>query len=201
MSPADPKGAQLLVVDDDRLVLANLVEGLEQAGYVVLKATSGEEAVQICTDQSPDLVVMDVCMPTMSGIEAARVIREQSGLPAFFLSAFDSEDMVKEAVDQGALGYLVKPVRINQLVTSIEAALARAAEIKALRSAEENLQIALRGDRNIGIATGLMMERFHMTAIDAFETLRKRARAERRKLSEVAAEIVGAAEKLSSPRL
>ena len=201
MGPIDPNRIKLLVVDDDRLVLASISEGLEQAGYAVLKANSGAEAVQICSDQSPDLVVMDVRMPGMSGIEAAGKIREQSGIPVFFLSAFDTQDIVKDAIAEGGLGYLIKPVRINQLVTSIEAALARAADIKALKTAEEHLRIALQGDRNIGIATGLVMERHHLTAIAAFEALRQRARSERRKLGEVAAEIVNAAEKLALPGL
>ena len=201
MSPADTTRIRLLVVDDDRLVLANLAAGLEQGGYAVLKAQSGAEAVRICAEQAPELVVMDVRMPGLSGIEAARKIREKSDVPVLFLSAFDSQDIVKEAVAEGGFGYLVKPVRINQLLTSIETALARAADIKAMRSTEDGLRIALRGDRNIGIATGLVMERYHVTANAAFEALRQRARSERRKLSEVAAEIVEAAEKSSLPGL
>ena len=196
MSSAAPQ-TRLLVVDDDRLVLANLADGLEQAGYAVARAATGEEAIRICAEAPPDLVIMDLRLPGLSGIETAKKIREMSKTPVFFLSAFDTDDAVKEAIADGSLGYLVKPVRLNQLLTSIKAALARAADIKSLEITEEQLRIALQGDRNIGIATGILMERHRLTAAGAFETLRGRARARQRKLGEVAAEIVAACETVS----
>ena len=191
------KSTKVLLADDDRLVLSTLADGLAQAGYAVQKAVSGAEAVQICAEQSPDIAVLDIRMPGVTGIEAIQQIQERKMIPVLFLSAFDSQDAVKEAVAKGALGYLVKPVRINQLVTSIEAALARWAEIVALRNAEENLKIALQGDRNIGIATGLIMERYHLQSLPAFELLRRHARSRQCKLEQVAAEIVNSAEKLN----
>ncbi|MDP2640336.1 MAG: ANTAR domain-containing protein, partial [Betaproteobacteria bacterium] len=100
----------------------------------------------------------------------------------------------------GGLGYLVKPVRLNQLLTSVKAALARATDIEALEATEEQLLVALKGDRNVGIATGILMERHRLTAAEAFETLRGGARARQRKLGEVAAEIVAAGETLSLPK-
>jgi response regulator NasT len=198
MNAVSTQGIRLLVVDDDRLVLSSIAEGLEQAGYAVLKADSGTEAVRIAAEQSPDLVVMDVRMPGMSGVEAARIIREQAGIAVLFLSAYDDEAMVKGAVAEGGLGYLVKPVKPNQLAASIEAALARAADIKGLRSAEANLNAALKSDRNVGVAMGLVMERYRVTRVAAFEALRSRARSQRRKLGEVAAEIVDSAEALNA---
>jgi response regulator NasT len=197
MNAVPTRGIRLLVADDDRLVLSSIAEGLQQAGYAVLKAESGAQAVRIAAEQSPDLVVMDVRMPGMSGVEAARIIREQAGIAVLFLSAYDDEAMVKGAVAEGGLGYLVKPVKTNQLVASIEAALARAADIKALRSAEANLNAALKGDRNIGIAMGMVMERYRVTRVAAFEALRSRARSQRRKLGDVAAEMVVSAETLN----
>ncbi len=185
---------RLLVVDDDRLVLANLADGLEQAGYAVSRTTTGEEALRICAEAPPDLVIMDVRLPGISGTETARRIRENSKIPVFFLSAFDTEAAVREAITDGGLGYLVKPVRLNQLLTSIKAALARAADIKSLEATEEHLRIALQGDRNIGIATGILMERHRMSAAAAFDSLRKRARSQRQKLSEAAEQLVAAAE-------
>ena len=197
MSAAHSKAMKLLVVDDDRLVLSNIAECLERAGYAVLKAESGTQAVQVAAEQSPDLVVMDVRMPGMSGIDAARIIRERSETPVVFLSAYDEETMIKGAIAGGGLGYLIKPVKNNQLLTSIEAALARAADIAVLRAAEANLTAALKSDRNIGIAMGLVMERYRVTRVAAFEALRGRARSQRRKLGEVAAEIVESAEMLN----
>ncbi len=199
MSSAAPQ-IRLLVVDDDRLVLANVADGLEQAGYAVSRAATGEDALRICAEAPPELVIMDLRLPGLSGVETARKIREISKIPVFFLSAFDTENAVKEAVANGGLGYLVKPVRLNQLLTSIKAALGRAADIETLETAEGHLRIALQGDRNIGIATGILMERHRLMAAQAFEALRGDARARQRKLGEVAAEIVGACETLSPLR-
>jgi response regulator NasT len=192
--PSAAPQTRLLVVDDDRLVLANIADGLEQAGYAVSRAATGEDAIRICAEAPPDLVIMDMRLPGLSGIETARKIREFSKIPVFFLSAFDTEDAVKEAVANGSLGYLVKPVRLNQLLTSVKAALARAADIETLETTEEHLRIALQGDRNIGIATGILMERRRMSAAEAFDFLRKRARSQRQKVSEVAEQLVAAAE-------
>ena len=191
---------RLLVVDDDRLVLANLADGLEQAGYAVSRAATGEEAIRICAEAPPDLVIMDLCLPGLSGIETARKIRQTSKTPVLFLSAYDTEDLVKEAVADGGLGYLVKPVRLNQLLISVKGALARAADIEVLEATEERLLVALKGDRNVGVAIGILMERHRLTAAEAFETLRGKARARQRKLGEVAAEIVAAGETLSLPK-
>ena len=194
LTPGAAVQSRVLVVDDDRLVLANLAEGLEQAGFAVSKATTGEEAIRVCGEKAPDLVIMDVRLPGLSGIEAARKIRETSETPVFFLSAFDEENVVKQAVAEGGLGYLVKPVRLNQLLTSIKAALARAADLKALKTTEENLRIALRGDRHISVAVGVLMERHRLLAAEAFEFLRKRARSRRQNVSETADELIAAVE-------
>lgn len=191
---------RLLVVDDDRLVLANLADGLEQAGYAVSRAASGEEAVRLCAEAPPDLVIMDVCLPGLSGTEAAYEIRKTSKIPVLFLSAYDGEDLVKKAVAEGGLGYLVKPVRMSLLLTSITTALARAADIQAMETTEAQLRKALEGDRNIGIATGVLMERHRLSALEAFDTLRGGARTRQRKLAEVAAEIVAACEATSLPK-
>jgi AmiR/NasT family two-component response regulator len=95
---------------------------------------------------------------------------------------------------------LVKPVRLHQFPTSVKAALARATDIKTIETTEDQLRVVLQGDRNIGIATGILMERHRLTAAEAFETLRSRARARQRKLGEVAGEIVGACGTLSLPK-
>ncbi|MEK7863916.1 MAG: response regulator [Chloroflexota bacterium] len=184
-------------MDDDRLVLSTLGDELKVRGYEVPLASSGEEGVRAAREQSPDLVVMDVRMPGMSGIEAARAIRESGGAPALFLSAFDERETVERAVAEGALGYLVKPVGANQLVPAIEAAIARAADLKKLAAAEENLRIALAGERAVSIAVGILMERHRLGAGEAFERLRRYARSRRRKINDVATEAVGSVELLA----
>lgn len=182
--------ARILVVDDDRLVLTGLASGLEARGYEVQKADTGEEAVALADIAAPDLVLMDICLPGISGIEAARRIQEVARIPVIFLSATDDEEMVRVAVTLGSISYLVKPISIKQLVPAIENALARARDIGTLRSSEEHLSIALKQSREISVAIGVLMERHGLSAEQAFEKLRAEARSTRSKTSDIARDIV-----------
>ena len=186
----------ILVVDDDRLVLAALAEGLRSAGYRVTGAASGEDALGMAGRYAPDLALLDVRMPGMSGIELGRKLREQA-IPFLFLSAYGDQEFVRQAADEGALGYLVKPLDIQQIVPSIEAALTRAAEIRKLRESEAQLNAALAGSREISMVVGLLMQRDRLDRARAFELLRSHARSQRRPVAEVAGELLVSAEKLN----
>ncbi|MCC8988830.1 MAG: response regulator [Candidatus Contendobacter sp.] len=188
----------ILLVDDDRLILSTLGSGLRQAGYTVTEAASGEAALALTQRQPPDLAVLDIRMPGMSGIELARRLRDTHHVPALFLSAYSDKKMVEDAINEGGLGYVVKPVDVPQLVPAIEAALARFQDMTALGQAKEHLEEALKGGRDITTAIGILMERQGLLQQDAFELLRARARAQRRRLDELAREIVDAAETLNA---
>ncbi len=180
----------ILIVDDDRLILSGLANGLEARGYAVRKAVTGEEAVALADIEQPDLVVMDICLPGISGIETARRLREKADVPVIFLSATDDEEVVRMAIALGSISYLVKPITIAQLVPAIENALARSRDISTLRSSEEHLSTALRQSRDISVAIGKLMERHGITAEEAFEMLRAHARNTRLKTSEIAKEVI-----------
>ncbi len=188
---------KVLLVDDDRLVLSTLASGLEQAGYAVQMAGSSDEALRVLAIAKPDMAVLDVRMPGQSGLELARHLRETADVPFIFLTAYSDNDVVKEAAENGALGYVVKPVDIPQLVPAIEAALARAAELRKLRETERQLQTALNEGREVSMAVGLIMERRRVDRQSAFDMLRSSARTQRRKIGEVAKEVLAAAELLN----
>ena len=196
MAARTEKAAQrhILVVDDDRLVLAALAEGLRTAGYRVTSVASGADALGV-TD-TPDLALLDVRMPGMSGIQLGRKLREQGGVPFLFLSAYGDQEIVKQATEEGALGYLVKPLDIQQIVPSIEAALARGRDIRKLRESETQLNTALTGSREISMAVGLLMMRDRLDRKQAFGLLRANARSQRRPLAELAKELLTSAENL-----
>ncbi len=191
------KATTILVVDDDPVVLSALAMGLVSMGFQVEKALSGEEAVFKCQQLQPTIAVLDINMPGMSGIEAARQIRETSGVPVMFLSAYDDQVLVDQAVAEGGLGYLVKPIRINQLVPAIQAALARATDLRQTTSSCQQLTLALEGDRNINVAMGVLMERHRLSKVGAFEVLRQRARSAGSKVGELALDVVAACERLN----
>lgn len=192
------KRTRILVVDDDRLVLSTLGDELKACGYEVLLASSGEEGVRVAREQGPDLVVMDVRMPGMSGVEAARAIRETGGAPVLFLSAYDERETVERAVAEGGFGYLVKPIGASQLAAAVAVALARAADLGRLKTAQEDLGTALAGERAVSFAVGILMERHRLGAEEAFDRLRRYARSRRRKINEVATEAVGSTELLAA---
>lgn len=196
MSPSTAP-ARILLVDDDRLILSTLGGELTARGFEVATAASGEESVRLAREQPFDLVIMDIRMPGLSGVEAACAIRQSSSVPLLFLTALDERPIVQEAVGEGALGYLVKPVGASQLAAAVEAALARAADLRNLKAAEENLQAALAGERAVSVAIGILMERHRLDSGAAFERLRRYARARQRKVADVAKEAVDSAELLA----
>jgi AmiR/NasT family two-component response regulator len=188
----------ILIVDDDRLILATLGMGLRDAGYEVREASSGAEALRFCAEQPPDLVMLDARMPGLSGMDVAAELFLKN-IPFIFLSAYGDHAIVKQAVEQGAYSYLVKPLDVPQIVPVIEAALVRSAELKQLKLTEQNLNVALSRGRATSVAIGLIMERYRLTADEAFEVLRQYARSQRRRLDEVAAQMVSAAEEINIP--
>lgn len=185
---------RVLIVDDDRVILTVLAEGLRECGYEVFTAVSGQAAVLSARQNTPDLAVLDMRMPEMSGLEVARALNGMGRVPFVFLSAFGDEDVVREAAEAGALGYLVKPVDIPQLIPFIEAAMARGRELEQLRNTTEQLEQALRIEQKTRTAVGIIMERKGLGRQEAFDLLRARARARRRKIGEVAEELIVALE-------
>ena len=177
---------RLLLMDDDRLILTTMAAGLRQAGYLVDEADSGERALELCAQERPDLAILDIRMAGLSGMEVAERLQEYA-IPFLFLTAYGEEELVTSAVKLGALGYMVKPLDIQQMVPEVEAALGRALEIK-------NLRIALEQKRETSVAIGILMERNHLSAEQAFDQLRNLARSQRRKVVDLATAIVAESE-------
>ena len=191
--------AHLLLVDDDRLILTTLASGLRASGYRVSTAESVDDAQALLTSGvRPDLVVVDMHMPGRDGLELAQRLRDLEHLPFLVLSAYSDPTTVERAAQLGALSYMVKPLAISQIRPTIEAALRRAQELDALRQAQLQLQEALNGDRDISVATGITMMQYRLQRSAAFELLRCAARAQRRKLAHVAADIIQSSEALHS---
>ncbi|MDB5864607.1 MAG: response regulator [Betaproteobacteria bacterium] len=187
----------ILVVDDDRLVLEMLAEGLRNAGYHVSEAGDCASALAAVALDKPDLALLDVRLPDMPGVNLAERLAADHDVPFMFLSAYDDAETIQHATRVGALGYLVKPLYAPQLVPSIEAALARAAQIRALKTTGDQLSHALESGRETNMAVGILMERLGVDRIAAFEALRVSARSQRRRVHEVSADVVTALETLN----
>jgi response regulator NasT len=189
--------SRLLMVDDDRLVLATLSRGLQGAGYDVEVAQSGEEALAVLEHFHPDLALLDIRMGATGGFALARELQARDAIPFLFLSAYSDADTVEEATELGAVGFLVKPIDIPQLMPAVEAGLKRAAELAQLRTTGRQLEQALDQQRGVSVAIGILMERHRLSRSEAEARLRETARAQRRKMADLAEGIVFAADALA----
>lgn len=188
---------RILIVDDDPLLRQFLTEVIANAGYDPVTAASGEEALVMVQKGEPDLALLDITMPGMSGLELAGRLKEATTVPFMFLSAIDDSESARQAAAHGAVGYLVKPIDASRLMVAFEAGLARADDIRQLRRTETNLNAALAAGRETSLAVGLLMGKFQTDRNTAFEVLRDHARSSRRKINEVADQLLAAEEMLN----
>jgi response regulator NasT len=193
--PADATRPTVLLADDDPLILAAFSQELRNAGFPTVEVSTGAAALSFCRDSPPGVAVLDYDMPDVSGLEIARALHP-AGFPVIFLSAYADEKIVRAAADLGVMAYLIKPVDPLHLVPSIHTALRRFSELAALRGESVQLNNALNAARSTSIVVGLLMERLQLTEKEAYDRLRAYCRSNNRKITEVAAEILGTAERL-----
>jgi response regulator NasT len=174
---------RILIADDERVVLFTLAEGLREAGFEVIEARDGLQALDLCRSEAPDLALLDIRMPGLDGLELARRLRDETTVPFLFFSAYGDEAMVRRAVEIGALGYLIKPLLVSSIIPTIHTALARSKDISGLQG-------ALESNRTIATAVGMLMRSEGIDRQAAFDRLRQQARTQRRKLEELARTII-----------
>lgn len=192
----------ILLVEDDRLVLHTIAEGLQSAGYRILKADCAEAGMRICVADRPDLALLDMNLPGMSGLDFARWLKSTMNIPFIFFSAYDDQNIVENAAELGALSYLIKPLDVPQILPSIRTALQRAQEIQKLQQSEIDLSTALKTSRTISIAIGLIMQLYEISAEEAFEALRSYCRSNRKRMVDISTQLVELGQKIDlSPYL
>jgi response regulator NasT len=167
----------LLVVDDNRLVLATLTAGLAQAGYHVIDADNGDDAILLAREHKPDLALLDIRMEGKSGFDVAQYLRTQCRIPFMFLSAFSDEETVAQVEALGAVAYLVKPLDIRQIVPAVEAAFAH---LEAGRATSAHAHPAYRAtapneplETGVALAVGVLMHRHSLRRGEALERLHR----------------------------
>jgi len=182
---------RILIAEDETIIRLDLRELLERSGFeVVAEARDGEEAVELALAESPDLALLDVKMPKLDGIDAARRILEERPMPIVMVTAYGEKELVARAVEAGVFGYLVKPFRETDLLPAIEMAQARHEELVALRAEADSLAAALAARKAIERAKGLLMEREGLSEREAFARLRKASQISGRKLEVVAEALI-----------
>jgi response regulator NasT len=182
---------RILIAEDETIIRLDLRDLLARAGHeVCAEAKDGEEAVELARAEQPDLAILDVKMPRLDGIEAARRILDERPIPIVMLTAYGQQELVARAVEAGVFGYLVKPFREGDLLPAIATARARHDELAALREEADSLAEALAARKAIERAKGLLMAKEGLSEEDAFARLRKASQVSGRPLRVIAEAVV-----------
>jgi two-component system, response regulator PdtaR len=182
---------RILIAEDETIIRLDLRELLENAGFeVCAEAKDGIEAIELAASTEPELAILDVKMPRLDGIDAARRILEERPIPIVMLTAYGQDELVSRAVEAGVFGYLVKPFREADLLPAIKTARARHDELAALREEAESLSEALAARKSIERAKGLLMAKEGLTEQEAFERLRRASQLAGRPLKVVAEALI-----------
>jgi len=181
----------VVIAEDEAIIRLDLKELLEEEGYEVVAETGrGDEAIELARSHEPDLVILDVKMPGLDGISAARQISSERLAAVLVLTAFSQRDLIEQARDAGALAYLVKPVQKTDLVPAIEVALARHAELTALERSIVDLEERLEARKIVDRAKGRLMDQHHMSEQDAWHFIQSQAMNGRTKVGEIARRVL-----------
>jgi two-component system, response regulator PdtaR len=182
---------RVIIADDESLIRMDLREMLTNLGYLVVgEVADGRSAVNQARELRPDVVIMDIKMPDMDGIEAATVLTEERIAPVVLLSAYSQRDLVQRAREAGVVAYLVKPYREEELSPAIEVALARFAEFKDLQKQVSDLQEALETRKLVDRAKGILMDKQGLTEAEAFRKIQKMSMDNRKPMKDVAEAII-----------
>jgi response regulator NasT len=181
----------VVIAEDEAIIRLDLKETLEEEGYEVVGETGrGDEAVELVRDLAPDLAILDIKMPGMDGLQAAKAITAEKRAAVLILTAFSQRDLIEQARDAGALAYLVKPFQKSELIPAVEVALGRFAEIRALAEENSSLTDQLETRKLVDRAKGILMDRHALSEADAFRFVQKRAMDSRTALKAVAQQVI-----------
>jgi two-component system, response regulator PdtaR len=186
---------RVVIADDESIIRMDLKEMLSGLGYqVVGEAGDGRQAINLARELKPDLVIMDIKMPEMDGIQAARVLTEEKIAPVLLLTAYSQQELVSGAREAGVVGYIVKPFRQDELMPAIEVALSRFREFRELEKEMGDLKETLEARKVIERAKGVLMDQYGLKEADAFRRIQKLSMDTRKSMREIADAILLARE-------
>ncbi len=182
---------RIVIADNESIIRMDLKEILEEAGHeVVGEATDGLKAIELTRKFKPDLVIMDIKMPEMDGITAAKAISSEKIAPVLLLTAFSQKEIVDRAKDSGVLAYLVKPVKESNLFPAIEIAISRFREIAQLEHELDDVKHSLEMRKLLDRAKGILMDAYGINESEAYRRIQQYSMAKRKTIKEVAQAII-----------
>jgi two-component system, response regulator PdtaR len=182
---------RVIIADDESVIRADLREMLTNLGYLVVgEVGDGQSAVNVARELKPDVVIMDIKMPDLDGIEAAKILTQEKVAPVLLLTAYSQRDLIDRAKEAGVVGYLVKPFREQEIVPAIEIALERFKEFRELEKEVGNLRETLETRKVVDRAKGLLMDQQGLTEAEAFRKIQKMSMNTRKPMKEIAEAII-----------
>jgi len=182
---------RIIIADNESIIRMDLKELLQEAGHeVIAEASDGVKAVELTRKFHPDLVIMDIKMPEMDGIAAAKIISNEKIAPVLLLTAYSQKEIVEKAKDSGVLAYLVKPVKEANLFPAMEIALSRFREFADLEKELEDIKDSLETRKILDRAKGILMDSLHLSESEAFRRIQQYSMSKRKSIREVAESIV-----------
>jgi response regulator NasT len=184
-------GVRVVIAEDEAIVRLDLKEILEEEGYEVVGETGrGDEAVKLVRELGPDVAILDIKMPGLDGLSAAREIAAEDLAAVVILTAFSQRNLIEEARDARVLSYLVKPFQRSELIPALEVALGRFREMQALKAEVENLEEQLQTRRLLDRAKGILMDECGMAENEAFSFIQKTSMDQRTKLATICQRVI-----------
>ncbi len=193
------KSLRILLAEDEYLCLIGLVTNLKQLGHEIIgQASDGEELVKMALKKKPDLIITDINMPLMDGIEAIKKINEQIFIPSIIISGYHDRELIERATKEGIFNYLIKPVDIWDLKVAIEVFISKFEEFQLIKVKLDDTEKSLENRKYLEKSKGIIMDRFHISEDEAMKRLQKMSRDTNKKMLDIAKEII-AAHKILSP--
>jgi response regulator NasT len=182
---------RIVIADDEPIIRLDLRRTLENMGHIVIaEAGDGAQAVELCRELKPDIAILDIKMPNMDGIDAAKVISTEGIAPVLLLTAYSQKDLVDRARDAGVFAYLVKPFKEAELMPAIEIAIARFEEFLELEKEVDKLEDKLETRKAVDRAKGILMDQYGLKEQDAFRRIQVQSMNTRKSMREIAEAII-----------
>ena len=185
------KKLKILVAEDEYLVLMGLKSNLKELGHqIIAEAMNGKEAIELAKEKSPDLIIADINMPELDGLEAVKQINQKQVIPSIIVTGYSDDELIEKASRVGVFAYLVKPVGIEELKASIIIAMNKYEEFKEVNKELQDQKKALEDRKYIERAKGILMDTLGLNEPDAMKKLQDKSQEENTKLIDVAKNII-----------
>jgi len=182
---------RIVIADDESIIRMDLKTLLEEMEFLVVgEAADGQKALELTRSLKPDVVIMDIKMPVMDGLDAAKIISEEKIAPVVLLTAYGQKDLIERAKGAGVFAYLVKPFQESDLMPAIEIAIARYLEQQDLEQTLGDLEQKLETRKTVDRAKGILMDKFKLSEAEAFRRIQQQSMNQRRSMKEIAEAIV-----------